>query len=156
MSRLTHSIRESSNRERLLIQTNLNLEAADSSNRNLLHELDEVRNELKKLKIKEVKNSGMEKELLEKGSELGELRIEIEGLRKENREKELMEKRLKAKVEGLRGELRESREEVRKGKEEGGWMVGEEAMKDARERLKLGNEVSLKELDEEKELESRF
>lgn len=52
MNRLTGSIRESAALERQLAQCGLNLEAADSSNRALLHELDEVRGENTRLTAK--------------------------------------------------------------------------------------------------------
>ena len=51
MKRLTNSIKESSALEKELAQCGLNLEAADSSNRALLAELDTARRDLQKLRL---------------------------------------------------------------------------------------------------------
>ena len=143
MSKLTHSIKESSNFEKQLIQSNLNLEAADSSNRNLLNELDLVRNQLKKSKIKEVQNSNLEKDWNEKEKKLKDLDLELKNYRKDFVGLESKYKKLKSRNDQLNQNLKESREENQSFRENSGWKVGEETIKEARERLKLGMEVSI-------------
>ncbi|CAO1633174.1 unnamed protein product [Sympodiomycopsis kandeliae] len=78
MKRLTKSIRESSQLEKELSQCSLNLEAADSSNRALLAELDQTRRDAKKFEAERAKLTVME-------SRSEKLNREVEDARQEAR-----------------------------------------------------------------------
>lgn len=82
MSRLTKSYKETSALERELAQSNLNLEAGDSSNRALLYELDDARNQLTKLKASQARLSGADERNKSLERQLDDLKQELAAERK--------------------------------------------------------------------------
>lgn len=83
MKKLTSSIREASQLEKRLEQSDLNLEAADASSRALVRELDDTRKELNKARSMQVRASTTEQRLQRAEMELQDLRQELAAERKE-------------------------------------------------------------------------
>lgn len=77
MDKLTRSIHEGNELERRLGQTAMNLEAADSSNRALLSELDGCRRELGSLKAQRAKNAASDGRAAQLEGEVQDLRQEL-------------------------------------------------------------------------------
>ncbi|KAN0062829.1 hypothetical protein ACQY0O_004649 [Thecaphora frezii] len=140
MSRLTRSYKETSVLERQLAQANLNLEAADSSNRNLLHELDEVRGQLAKLKASHNKLIGADERAGHAASQLDDAKQELNVERKRADAAEAKLKKLVAKNARLSDSLKQAQKEVEIAslRRDAKVSVSEEALEAARQRLALG------------------
>ena len=107
MKKLSFSIREASQLEKQREQSELNLEAADASNRSLVRELDDCRRELAKLRGANARNSGLENHLERLLREVGDLKQEVAEERKKSKRLEKMQTDLKddlriARIEGKR------------------------------------------------------
>ncbi|SPO31353.1 uncharacterized protein UTRI_05837_B [Ustilago trichophora] len=112
MSRLTKSYKETSALERELAQSNLNLEAGDSSNRALLHELDEARNQLNKLKASQTRLSGADERAKSLQRELEDLKQELGAERKRAQAADARAKKLELKSAQLKDALNNARKDV--------------------------------------------
>ena len=77
LARLSQTIKETQVLERQLSQANFNLEAADQSQHALLSELDEVRHQLKQLKMHRAKSSHLDAKLERAHNELEDMRAEL-------------------------------------------------------------------------------
>ena len=77
LARLSQTIKETQVLERQLSQANFNLEAADQSQHALLSELDEVRHQLKQMKMHRVKTSHLDAKLERAHNELEDMRAEL-------------------------------------------------------------------------------
>ncbi|KAL9936701.1 hypothetical protein V8E36_004769 [Tilletia maclaganii] len=138
MNRLTQSIRESAGLQRQLTQTTLNLEAADASNRTLLSELDESRTASKTLKRSQARLSIVEKQLEKLTRELDDARAEVKAERKRAEVAELKAKKLAVKAQTLTDKLDFARREADLMAEKAASpQLGEDAIREARERLQL-------------------
>lgn len=109
MSRLTKSYKETSALERELAQSNLNLEAGDTSNRALLHELDDTRNQLNKLKAAQTRLNGADERAKSLQHELDELKQELAAERKRAQAADARAKKLELKSTQLRDALHNAR-----------------------------------------------
>ncbi|CBQ70029.1 conserved hypothetical protein (N-terminal fragment), partial [Sporisorium reilianum SRZ2] len=109
MTRLTKSYKETSALERELAQSNLNLEAADSSNRALLHELDDARSQLTKLKASQTRLSGADERAKTLQRELQDLKQELAAERKRSHAAEARAKKLELKSAQLKEALSNAR-----------------------------------------------
>ncbi|PWN52908.1 hypothetical protein IE53DRAFT_311194 [Violaceomyces palustris] len=139
MSRLTRSYKETSALERQLAQANLNLEAADSSNRTLLHELDEVRAQLSKMKASQARLVGSEEKATRLSRDLEDMRQELLAERKRADHCEAKAKKAAARADQLSESLRFARKEIEiASRREGRVEIGEEALEEARQRLIAG------------------
>ncbi len=112
MSRLTKSYKETSALERELAQSNLNLEAGDSSNRALLHELDEARNQLNKLKASQTRLSGAEGKATSLQRELDDMKQELVAERKRAAAADARSKKLELKSNQLKDALSNARKQA--------------------------------------------
>lgn len=90
MKKLTYSIREASQLDKSREQSELNLEAAEASNRSLVRELDETRRELTKLRGVDVRNTGLEGNLQRSFREVKDLKQELTEERKKTKKAEKM------------------------------------------------------------------
>ena len=77
LARLTQTIKETQVLQRQLSQANFNLEAADQSQHALLSELDEVRHQLKQMKMHRAKTSQLDNKLERAHNELEDMRAEL-------------------------------------------------------------------------------
>lgn len=109
MTRLTKSYKETSALERELAQSNLNLEAGDSSNRALLCELDEARKQLNKLKANHTRLSGAEEKATSLQRELDDLKQELAAERRRSQAAEARSKKLELKSSQLKDALASAR-----------------------------------------------
>ncbi|KAK0561998.1 hypothetical protein OC844_002917 [Tilletia horrida] len=143
MSRLTQSIRESAGLQRQLAQTTLNLEAADASNRTLLSELDEARSATKTLKRSQARLSIVEKHIEKLARELNDARAETTSERKRAEVAEAKAKKLAGKVQSLTDKLEFAQREAELMAEKAASpQLGEDALREARERLQLSLQAS--------------
>ncbi|PWY99619.1 Snf7-domain-containing protein [Testicularia cyperi] len=139
MSRLTKSYKETSALERELAQSNLNLEAGDSSNRALLHELDDVRGQLSKLRASTAKLTGADERLKGVSRELEDLKQELAAERKRASAAETRCKKLEVKSSQLADSLKHARKEADIASRRTSRIdLSEDAMQSARERLTRG------------------
>lgn len=139
MSRLAKSYKETSAVERQLAQSNLNLEAGDSSNRTLLHELDEARNRLNKLKAGQARLSGAEERAKSLQAELEDLKQELAAERKRSQAADARSRKLELKSSQLKDALRNARKEgsvdtVASSRA----LIDDDALRSARDRLTRG------------------
>ncbi|KAE8259221.1 hypothetical protein A4X13_0g1162 [Tilletia indica] len=138
MNRLTHSIRESAGLQRQLTQTTLNLEAADASNRTLLSELDEARSASKTLKRSQARLGIVEKHIEKLTRESDDARAEAVGERKRAEAAEARAKKLAARLHTLTDKLDFAKREAELMAEKAASpSLGEDAIREARERLQL-------------------
>ena len=144
MSRLTRSYKETSGLERQLAQANLNLEAADSSNRTLLHELDEVRGQLAKLKALQTKSTSTEERSHRLARELEDAKQELATERKRAQTASSKAKKLAARNAELGDALKYARKEAEIAtRREQPITIGEDAIAAARERIATGLRASI-------------
>ncbi|CAD6929385.1 unnamed protein product, partial [Tilletia caries] len=138
MNRLTHSIRESASLQRQLAQTTLNLEAADASNRTLLSELDEARSASKTLRRSQARLGIVEKHLEKLTRELDDVRAEATAERRRAETAEGRAKKLGGRIQSLNDKLDFARREAELMAEKAASpQLGEDAIREARERLQL-------------------
>lgn len=109
MTRLTKSYKETSALERELAQSNLNLEAGDSSNRALLHELDDTRNQLTKLKVSQSRLTGADERVKSLERELDDLKQELGAERKRAQAADARSRKLEFKSIQLKEALNNAR-----------------------------------------------
>ncbi|EPQ27299.1 uncharacterized protein PFL1_05222 [Pseudozyma flocculosa PF-1] len=140
MSRLTKSYKETSGLERQLAQANLNLEAADSSNRTLLHELDEVRGQLAKLRASQTRMAGAEDKAHRLATQLDDAKQELAAERKRADAAEARARKLSERNTQLAESLKQARKEVDIAsiRRDAKVSVSEEALDEARRRLAVG------------------
>ncbi|CEH12369.1 hypothetical protein CBOM_00358 [Ceraceosorus bombacis] len=112
MSRMSNSIRESAKLERELKQCNLNLEASDSGNRALLAELDDVRAEVGKLRLRSVKLNTLEAQSTRLHAEMDDLKQELAAERKRADAAEVRARKAGAKTAELGETLRAAKLEA--------------------------------------------
>ncbi|KAK0545948.1 hypothetical protein OC861_004944 [Tilletia horrida] len=138
MSRLTQSIRESSNLQRQLAQSTLNLEAADASTRALLAELDQARSSTQALKRAQSKLHALEKHAEALTREAQDAKAEAAHERKKAETAEARVKKLVEKASALEDQLDFARREADLMAEKAASpQLGEDAIREARERLQL-------------------
>ncbi|KAJ1021571.1 hypothetical protein NDA16_003709 [Ustilago loliicola] len=141
MSRLTKSYKETSALERELAQTNLNLEAGDSSNRALLHELDDARNQLNKLKASQTRLSGADERAKSLQRELDDLKQELAAERKRSQAAEARSKKLELKSAQLKDALHNARKDADESLDSTASnraLFDDDAIQSARDRLTRG------------------
>lgn len=141
MTRLTKSYKETSALERELAQSNLNLEAGDSSNRALLHELDDARNQLNKLKASQTRLSGADERAKSLQRELDDLKQELAAERKRAQAAEARAKKLELKSTQLKDALSNARKDAGESFESTASkraLFDDDAIQSARERLTRG------------------
>ncbi|KDN38510.1 hypothetical protein K437DRAFT_22735 [Tilletiaria anomala UBC 951] len=142
MSKLSSSIKESSSLQRQLAQSNLNLEAADSSNRILLHELDEVRNALSKTRKEHAKCALTVARAEKLSKELEDVRQESIAMRKREEASTSLAKRIGRRNEELVEQLKRKVEELEVlSRRDRPVDVGSDAIERAKERLRMGADV---------------
>uniref|UniRef100_V5EXU3 Uncharacterized protein n=2 Tax=Kalmanozyma brasiliensis (strain GHG001) TaxID=1365824 RepID=V5EXU3_KALBG len=139
MTRLTKSYKETSALERELAQSNLNLEAGDSSNRALLHELDESRTQLNKLKASQTRLSGADEKANSLQRELDDLKQELAAERKRSAAAEARSKKLELKSAQLKDALHSARKQTSADATTANRPVfDDDALQSARDRLTRG------------------
>ncbi|KAJ1020970.1 hypothetical protein NDA18_005816 [Ustilago nuda] len=141
MSRLTKSYKETSTLERELAQSNLNLEAGDSSNRALLHELDDARNQLNKLKVSQTRLSGADERAKSLQRELDDLKQELAAERKRSQAAEARSKKLELKSTQLKDALHKARKDAGESLDStisNRALFDDDAIQSARDRLTRG------------------
>ncbi|SNX86559.1 uncharacterized protein MEPE_05268 [Melanopsichium pennsylvanicum] len=139
MSRLAKSYKETSALERELAQSNLNLEAGDSSNRALLHELDDARIQLSKLRASQTRLSGADERAKFLQSEFDDLKQELAVERKRASAAEARTKKLELKSVQFKDALQNARKEGRVGIAfSGPALIDDAAIQSARDRLTQG------------------
>ncbi|TKY88267.1 hypothetical protein EX895_002977 [Sporisorium graminicola] len=139
MTRLTKSYKETSALERELAQSNLNLEAGDSSNRALLHELDDARSQLTKLKASQTRLSGADERARYLERELEDLKQELAAERKRSQAAEARSKKLEIRSTQLKEALNNARHEANvETRPASRALFDDSAIQAARDRLTLG------------------
>ncbi|CAO1615223.1 unnamed protein product [Parajaminaea phylloscopi] len=114
MKKLTRSIKESNDKEKRLSQTMLNLEAADSSNRALLAELDACRRHLSQAKAEKARFAAAESRSTRLSRELEDAKQELQEERKRSAASEAKAKRASDKAAQLASDLRQSIDDVKR------------------------------------------
>ncbi|CDU22391.1 uncharacterized protein SPSC_01021 [Sporisorium scitamineum] len=139
MTRLTKSYKETSALERELAQSNLNLEAGDSSNRALLHELDDARSQLNKLKATHTRLSGADERAKSLQRELDDLKQELAAERRRSQAAEARSKKLELRSTQLKEALNNARKEASiETTHSSRSLFDDDAIQAARERLTRG------------------
>ncbi|PWN19175.1 hypothetical protein BCV69DRAFT_313930 [Microstroma glucosiphilum] len=108
MRRLTKSIKESDAMSKELEQTSMNLEAADSSNRALLSELEESRRDLAKIKTERARLVAMEERSQKISKWLEDARQEVQVERRKTAAAEARAKRSAEKVASLSESIKQA------------------------------------------------
>ena len=143
MNRLTSSIKESQSLQRQLLQSNLNLEAADSSNRTLIGELEDTRSSLAKLRKEHVKCALVSSRAERLGKELEDVRQESIAMRKREEGSASLAKRVGRRNEELVEQLKRKVEELElfSRRQRDASEMGNDVLDQARERLRIGAEA---------------
>ncbi len=144
MDKLSTSIKESQAMQRQLGQANLNLEAADCSNRALLVELDDARNALGKLRKEHAKCALASGRADKLAKELEDARQESIAMRKREESSSVLARRVGRRNEELTEQLRIKREEMEILSRRAAIETerDSEALQQARERLRMGVEAA--------------
>lgn len=135
MKKLTRNIKESNDIEKRLSQTTLNLEAADSSNRALLAELDSCRRKLSHAKVDKARLAAAESRFSRLARELEDSKQELQEESKKVVAAELKAKKASDRAAQLALRLRQSVEDVRSYRAQEKEKLNQEARETANARI---------------------
>lgn len=136
MSKLTRSIKESKDYEKRLAATSLNLEAADSSNRALLAELDDCRRELSRVKAEKAKMSSSEGKAARLARELEDAQQEVAAERKRTAAAEARAKRASERAAQLTESLKKTVDEGKVARQSERARLSDDIVEAAKERFR--------------------
>lgn len=135
MKRLTNSIKESSALEKELAQCGLNLEAADSSNRALLAELDTARRDLQKLETDRTRLSVLEARSEKLNREVEDAKQEAQNERKKAAQAEAKARKANERAAQLTTSFNERLAEADKQRKSRKDAISAEALEQAKQRF---------------------